>query len=165
MASKEDAYVRDIRNDLRERLLLLNGRYGDVMRDYDAQREALEAAHRATIEMIERERLAVRQLLEIEERREGSTSVEIEPIRRRVPLADFLIAKACAHGPVEREVLKSEAQAAGYEFDGRTFHATLMNVEKHGKVIKREDGRYEGPKRSEDGLFGLGNETEARAVN
>jgi hypothetical protein len=165
MGFSEDEHVRDIRNDLRERLSALSGRYADQMHEYEAQREALDSHHRRVIEAVERERLAVQQLLEIEERREGSPTLEIEPLRRRVALADFLIAKICAHGPIDKDALRSEAIAAGYENDGRTFHATLMNVEKHAKVRKTPDGRYVGPEQT-TGLFGMGDQQqEAAAVN
>ena len=164
MGINEDEYVRDIRNDLRERLASIGGRYADEMHDYEAQREALDAQHRRVVEALERERLAVQQLLEIEEVREGSATVEIEPLRRRVPLGDFLIAKICAHGPIDKELLKSEATAAGYEIDGRAFHATLMNVEKHSRVRKTRDGQYIGPEEA-TGLFGMGNPQQEGAVN
>ncbi|MEA2879667.1 MAG: hypothetical protein QOF14_4863 [Hyphomicrobiales bacterium] len=164
MGSDKDGYVRDIRNDLRERLLALDGRYSDAMHEYEAEREALELKREGTTGAIEKERAAVRQLLEIEERREGSETVEIVPTRKLMPLADFLIAKVCAHGPIDRESLKTEAMAAGYQIDGRTFHATLMNVEKHGKIARADTGQYLAAPISEGTLFGMGQQKEEPQV-
>jgi hypothetical protein len=141
--------MRDIRHDLRERLAALNGRYVDEMVQYDQKREALEEGHRTAITTLERERLAVEQLLAIEEERQGiaPAAAEARKTARLVPLADFLIAKAYTHGPIDKDQLREEANLAGYfaEGNGRTFHATLMNVTKCGRLVHRPDGRYAVP--------------------
>jgi hypothetical protein len=137
--------MRDIRADLKERLAFLDGRYADEVAKYDQQRDALEAAYRESIQRITRERSAIADLLAIENER------AIEPLAverpKLAPLMEFLLAKVCAHGPVDKDQLRAETNAAGYfdEGNGRAFHTTLMNITRGGKVIQLPDGRYAAP--------------------
>jgi hypothetical protein len=61
--------MRDIRNDLRERLAVLDGRQGDVLASYMEAREKLDNDHKEAIGVIEGERAALKQLLAMEDRR------------------------------------------------------------------------------------------------
>jgi hypothetical protein len=143
--------MRDIRHDLRERLANISARYLDEMYEYDQKREALEEGHRTTIEGLDRERTAVEQLLKVEEERHGASPGEVEARKtaRLVPLATFIETKVHAHGPMDKDQLRAEANLAGYFIDGngRTFHATLMNIAKCGRVLQLPDGRYAFPER------------------
>jgi hypothetical protein len=156
--------MRDIRYDLRERLASISGRYADELSKYDEKREALERLHRETIAALERERMAIEQLLAIEEERQGipPTSAEARKTARLVPLADFLITKVYTHGPIEKDQLREEVNLAGYfaEGNGRTFHTTLMNVTKCRRLIRLPDGRYACPHRDSVALFGVGAEND-----
>jgi hypothetical protein len=155
--------MRDIRHDLRERLASIGGRYADELSQYDQRREALEQEHRATIVGLERERIAVEQLLAIEEERHGisADAVEARKTARLVPLAEFLITKVYTHGPMEKDQLREEANLAGYfaEGNGRKFHTTLMNIAKYGRLIHFPDGRYAFPGRQSAPLFNADDQT------
>jgi hypothetical protein len=143
--------MRDIRHDLRERLAALNGRYLDAMALYQAEREALDNGHRVTITALERERTAVEQLLAIEEERQGfpPAAVQARKTARLVALDDFLVTKVHAHGPMDKDHLRAEANLAGYfaEGNGRKFHITLMNVTRCGRLVRLSDGKYAFPER------------------
>jgi hypothetical protein len=161
--------MRDIRHDLRERLATISGRYADELAKYEETRLALEQQHRDTMAALDRERAALEQLLTIEEEREGIVpgSAESRRTARLVPLADFLMTKVYTHGPIEKDHLRHEANLAGYfaERNGRTFHATLMNLTKCSRLIHLSDGKYACPPRDSTPLFSTGAEwTEARSV-
>ena len=159
--------MRDIRSDLRERLAAVQGRYADEMADYVRKCEEMEAAHRKAISDLERELAAIQQILAIEDQRhDGGTLSEIRTRRPLISLADFIITKVHAHGPMHKEELRSEAELAGYlsDGDGRTFHATIMNITKGGRIIQHQDGRYGFPERQST-LFGTGQtEDEMKTV-
>jgi hypothetical protein len=158
---------RDIRRDLRERLAIIDGRYADTIADHVAKHEALEREYRETIAVLEQERAALAQLLDIEEKRYGTlpAAIEAQKKRRLVPLADFLVTKVHAHGPMDKDQLRAEADLAGYFEDGngRTFHTTLMNITNGGRLIRLSDGRYDFPNR-EPILFDAGGQ-DARPMN
>jgi hypothetical protein len=151
--------MRDIRADLRERLAAVAGRYADEMAEFDRQMDALQARHRERITALERERATLEQLLSIEDRRSGADNQPVlqETRPRLVPLADFLVTKAHAHGPLTKEDLRTEASLAGYFRDGngRTFHTTLMNITRHRRLIQLPDGRYSFPQHTGALLFGV----------
>jgi hypothetical protein len=145
--------MRDIRTELRERLAAIAGRYADALSEYDRQLEALEQTRRNLVEALDRECAALEVLLAIEDQRAGVTPAEIEVRRtaRLLPLADFLTTKVHAHGPMDKDELRREADLAGYfaEGDGRTFHTTLMNISKGGRLIRLSDGRFAFPQREQ----------------
>jgi hypothetical protein len=163
--------MRDIRQDLRERLAGISARYYEEMYEYDQKREALEEGHRKTIEGLDEERVAVEQLLKIEEERQGISASEVESRKtaRLLPLAAFLETKVHAHGPMDKDQLRAEANLAGYfvQGNGRTFHTTLMNITKCGRVVQLPDGRYAFPERPTSVLnedHGPGTEDEMQTL-
>lgn len=149
--------MRDIREDLHERLADLDTRYADEMRSYDEKRSVLDAEHGRVIAEITRERDALSVMVAVEDRKAGTPApIDIKP-RALVPLSDFLITKAAAYGAVSKDELKAEAEAAGYPEakSGRQFHFVLMNVTKAHKLHRLPDGRYAHPNPSPalSGLF------------
>jgi hypothetical protein len=155
--------MRDIRNDLKERMAGVASRYADAMVDYERQRGELEKTHTLTITSLDRERAALEQLLVIEDQRNGIEPSEIKRTARLVPLADFMVTKVHTHGPLEKDQLRSEADLAGYFADGngRTFHLTLMNITNAGRLTRLSDGRYAFPEREPNSLFGMDQSKEA----
>jgi len=157
--------MRDIRDDLHERLNAIDSRYADEMRDYDGKREALDTAHRSCIADLTRERDALAALLALEDRKAGAGTAPVLKPRILVPLGDFLITKAAAYGAVTKDELRTEADAAGYPEakSGRSFHFVLMNIAKAGKLTRLADGRYAHPSPSPalGSLFGSKQEEEA----
>jgi hypothetical protein len=142
--------MRDIRADLMDRLGAVMGRTADQHERYARALEALEADHRKEIEDLDRERKALEALLAIEQQRDGVLTDRPAP-RPILPLGEFLTTKVHAHGPLEKEELRLEAETVGYlneVVNGRTFHTTLMNIVKHGKIIQLQDGKYAYPLRT-----------------
>ena len=81
-----------------------------------------------------------------------------------MPLSDFIVTKVLAHGPLTKEEIKNEASLAGYleETSGRTFHLTLMNVTRSGRLRQVSGGRYEHP--SPSNLFVRSSEESPMSV-
>jgi hypothetical protein len=154
--------VRDIREDLRERLAAIQSAYNKTVAEHDAEMVTLQTSFRHKADALERERIAVLQLLKIEEERPESEKDErggIPKVRQPTfPMAEFIITKLHAHGPMTKEEIRTQVDLAGYldgEATGRTFHLTLMNISSGGgRVGRLPDGRYAfQPKGSQATLF------------
>ena len=148
--------MRDIRADLRDRHSAVMGRTADEHDRYARARDTLEAEHKKELEALDRERKALEALLTIEEERDGAVPLAPPLGRPILPLGEFLTTKVHAHGPMDKDELRSEADLAGYFDDvtnGRTFHTTLMNFVKHGKIVQLPDGKYAYPARTPPTLF------------
>ena len=118
---KPEPALKDIRPDLRERL-----RGAAVERDQLRPRlQELDG----TIALLEK-------LLEQEERRfkpPNSTPQD--------SLANFVM-ENLARGIATKDALRAVAEGAGYEVDGRSIHATLVNLIKSGKAVEFNEGQY-----------------------
>jgi hypothetical protein len=149
--------MRDIRNDLRERLASVAARYSDEITEYNRNLTILEQSHKETVTALARERAALEQLMALEDERAGIPApTRAQRLATLVPLGDFLVTKVQAHGPMEKEQLRAEASLAGYVAagNGRAFHITLINVTKCGRLVHLPDGRYSYPERHAATLFG-----------
>lgn len=135
--------MRDIRNDLRERLASLDGQQYEVLAQYQEDKRRIDAEREAAVLRIERERAALKQMLDIEERRAQATPLAsaAPPV---APLADFLITNISQIGPMGKEELRAVVEQAGYD-SGRALHTTLMNITKAGRLCHAADGRYALP--------------------
>lgn len=144
--------MRDIRNDLRERLADLDRKQAHQTKTYQAEILRIEEEHRAAIKEIETERAALKQLLAIEDHRSATSHNFTMCLDPRIPLAEFLIAKVSTCGRMGKEALRSAAEEAGY-VDGRTFHTTLMNITKGRRLHQNADGSYVLPPLGDGALF------------
>jgi hypothetical protein len=150
--------MRDIREDLRERLAAIQAASNAAIEEHENRALALQADYRQKADALERERQAVLQMLKFEEARARPT----EPGTARppaLPLAEFIITKIHANGMMTKEEIRAEVDQAGYlegEATGRTFHLTLMNISgTGGRICRMSDGRYAVPgKVPQETLFG-----------
>jgi hypothetical protein len=145
--------MRDIRNDLRERLAELDGRKGDELATYADECRRLQQAHMEKMGAIDRERDALKKLLEIEDRRALAMPALKFGSAPKVPLADFLIAKVQTSAPIEKDALREAADEAGYT-DHRAFHTTLLNITRKGRLSQDSSGRYLPATTEALGIFG-----------
>lgn|GEM_PF-1899260 len=143
--------MRDIRDDLRERL-----------EGIDTQRDGL----RKSLEALDTEREIVLKMLEFETKRHAYSTTESLRIRVRstalaaaadkitdavVPFSSrpmlTFIEGLLDKGAYTKEELRAEGEAAkmftGNEAPGRIIHAMVMNLERHGRIRQRADGKYE----------------------
>lgn len=152
--------MRDIREDLRDRLAAAQAALNAANDEHDNQMIALQADFRRKVSVIERERQAVLELLKIEEARclpPGDQSEQRNVRHPMLPLTEFIITKLHANGPMTKDEIKAEVERAGYldgEVTGRTFHLTLMNISGTGGRISRlPDQRYAATSSFEATLF------------
>jgi hypothetical protein len=140
--------MRDIRDDLRERLAANQAALNAATEDHENQVLALQADYRQKTDALERERQAVLQMLKFEEARASPTE-QGGSRPPALPLAEFIIAKIYGTGAMTKEQIREQIDRAGYlegEATGRTFHLTLMNISGAGGRIRRlSDGRYAVP--------------------
>ena len=141
--------MRDIRNDLRERLAAVIAQLVDVRTEYDHDRNDLERRFNEQFTALSNERSSLEIILASESRRQGEDpEFHQKPKDRslKLPLADFLIYQLKERGPSSKDDLRSAAENHQYfsdgESSGRPIHATLMNLVGSGRVQKTLDGIY-----------------------
>lgn len=116
-----------------------------------ALRERMVAAARK-LDGLEKERhelqeevAAIQHLMAIEDRRFAERPGPEHPTPR-MSLSDFL-ATQIRQGVKDKEALRFAAMRAGYfengESAGRATHATLLNMQRGGRLIERPEGIYE----------------------
>jgi len=119
--------LRDIRPDLRDRL-----RVATAQRDH--MRSAIAGLETA-VELLE-------QMLAQEDQQyaaaNGSTTAKPTD-----SFPDFMLEKLRA-GYSTKDSLRLAANEAGYKVDGRSIHATLVNLLKRGQAVEISEGKY-GP--------------------
>jgi hypothetical protein len=115
--------LRDIRNDLRARL-----------RDAVGRRDK----HRKLADRCDAEVGMLTALLDEEERRFGSSPDEPAHTKSRIP---DLIVEGLATGRMNKEGLQKYVETQGIKPDGRSIHASVVNLMRAGK-IKRVLGGY-----------------------
>jgi hypothetical protein len=124
--------MRDIRDDLRERL-----------RTIEDERAALQAAMKAKGD----EALAIMQLLDFEDKRFPAESADASPPPEK-PAADFIVDLA-RDQRLSKDEIRDALERAGYlrgaETPGRVVHATLVNLERANRIMVDSDGKYSVP--------------------
>jgi hypothetical protein len=120
------APFRDIRPDLRERL-----------RSTSAELEQV----RGIIGNLEKAVEILEQMLAAEEQR-FNPEVPTKRGPPEAPLSEFLVQSMLTSGLKTKEDLRWMAEQAGYEVDGRSIHATLVNLIKSAKAVEIGPGQY-----------------------
>lgn len=158
--------MRDILDDLAERLQEAERRFLEIRDAHDHERHRIEAAFQRDVAAFEKERSALASLLEIEAARKGVSVRRIEKPKPayRLPLPDFFVTAVHKRGRATKDDLREAAEEQGYfdngESGGRQTHTTLMNLANAGKLLRLEDGSYSLPTPAHN-LFGLGRSKEA----
>lgn len=124
--------MRDLRDDLRERLGLLSERRQKAKAQYDGE-----------IRAIDTEEGPLKALLALEERRLGGPEHETKGMGS---LPDFF-AKMMENGPATKDELREAADILGFFTDagaaGRVTHATLVNMVRGGRIRELAEGKFE----------------------
>lgn len=83
--------------------------------------------------------LMLTKLLDREEQRFGATVQEVAAAQLSLPsfILDALMARQMG-----KEELRAKAEAAGFDPDGRSIHATLVNLQRGGKVTEISPGVF-----------------------
>jgi hypothetical protein len=139
--------VRDIRDELRERLRIVELREAEEQERYSLARRELDSAHASTVATLHEQRKALLTIIDAENENGGlpATPARSLPVMR-LPLMDYFMTIIGTSGPQTKEGLKDAARRAGYFDDaasaGRITHATVINMVSAGKVIRRADDRF-----------------------
>jgi hypothetical protein len=118
------AETRDIRPDLRARL-------ETAIASRDRAREHLN--------FFDSEVNALTRLLALEDRRFSET---IGTVEDKQPFLTGFIIERLKKRRMSKDELRVVAAEAGFEIDGRSIHATLVNLVRTGKVRLEEGGFY-----------------------
>jgi hypothetical protein len=122
---------RDIRNDLMERL-----------REASAKQERYSAlAAEAAFDMDMLQRMIERE----EVRYRLPAQIAAEP---DLALPEFVF-KALQVRPMTKDDLRHSVENAGYRVDGRSIHATIVNLLRGNKIMEIAEGVYEAAKEAE----------------
>lgn len=121
--------MRDIREDIRERLALVERKIADFQRALQQQEEIKASYER---------------ILALEEARAGFRALNVTQGETKPPVADFIIGLLRGR-PRTKDELTQQAEQAGYYADGsvgRAVHMALVNMERSGR-IREVRGHYE----------------------
>lgn len=135
--------VRDIRDDLIERLEKANADMAMAKTNHDIERRELEQRFNQQFIAISERQKALGTLLDDENSLLGNrreVQHEVKPFQ--LPLPDFILNILSAAGSMSKDEIKDAAERAGYESAGRMVHATLMNIVKSDRVLLLADGQY-----------------------
>jgi hypothetical protein len=124
--SRQPTY-RDIRDDLKARMISAAAKRDE----YEKQLKALDE-----------EVLMLTKLLDQEERRFGTR--EPEAGESSETLSTFIL-ESLARGRMNKDGLRHFAESKGLTVDGRSLHATVINLVRSGKVKQASDGFYDLP--------------------
>jgi hypothetical protein len=118
--------MRDIREDLKERLSSL---------------EARRAEHHAALKELDEQAAAVMRMLDMEDRRFPEQKPNGAPAPTKA-LTDFIY-EELGRRKMNKAEIKVAAERAGYENVGRAVHLTLVNLERFGRISVGSDQKYE----------------------
>lgn len=142
--------------DLRLKLAKLTGEYADVMSAYDSARAVLDASYQKSLAQLnkfhtekmgrinEDRKTVLGELLALKLPHDAVDDLFLFRNRQNVSLADTIYSTIYEHGPISKADIRVKIEAGGQiEIgSGRTFHLTLMNVAKSGKIKVLPDGNY-----------------------
>ena len=143
--------MRDIRNDIKERLDEATARRTKIVAEFEQQQQALVMRRTSALSGLEREIATLQNLFDIESRRMGPTVTGpgVPAHQPTLPLADFIVNTTIQTGPRTKDELRALAERAGYfpeGIGGRTIHATTMNLLRANKLAEDEHGRFAPPR-------------------
>lgn len=141
LSLRKDGAMRDLRPKLRQRIRTIATRQTALVEAYAAETEALDRRFRETREAILAERIAVEDLLRIENRRYGAPN----PPPNRIALADFLALVLRNRQTATKSDLELAAARSGYLDQGsgkRRIHMTLLNLVRNGRARTDGNGRF-----------------------
>lgn len=134
--------MRDIRDDLIERLEATNAEMASARTKFDADRRELEQRFHEQYSALGERQRALGVLLDAEG---GAPDRLAAPRDLRLPLQDYIINGMHSAGSMSKDEVKDMVERAGYgdgDGVGRMVHTTLLNAVKSGKILAQSDGRF-----------------------
>jgi len=138
--------MRDITNDLKERLSAVEEQGKAENLRYERDRKALDEQHNTRLADLKAEWETINRLLVAEQRRLGVSPETPAQPKPKMSLDDFFVQVAEKFGTASKQNLREEAEHAGYFVDGgpngRRTHATIMNIVRSGRLREIEPDVY-----------------------
>jgi hypothetical protein len=154
--------MRDIRDDLRERVKAMDEIIARQQADYEKERDEAEKAFKIKIERLRHALMNYKRMLDLEESiakmqtKADDGGGEAKFPKPKLALADYLCATLADRGAMSKDDLLSTARGAGYYAEGeggRALHATMVNLVRGNRVIVNDRGLYEVAKVTENALL------------
>ncbi len=141
----ERSDVRDIREDLAERLRAIDAEMAAARTEYDVARRTLDSEYAVLFEDMSDRQRAVSRILDAESQRMGDAPQRRAPSppTMKLPLSDYII-HLIGEGNKSKDDIRDAVDRAGYEGAGRTVHTTLLNLVRANRIIEY-DGAYRLP--------------------
>jgi hypothetical protein len=140
--------MRDIRNDLLERVDLMEGRIKAAHAKCEDKIKQLQSERDATVADLKSSIAMLAKLLEFEQQETGNVP-PVAPKSPQLSLADFFERKLIESGPLSKDDLCNMAMKEGYFPDAesarQTVDGTLMNIVREKRICPLPDGTYALP--------------------
>ena len=140
--------MRDIRNDLLERVDLMEGRIKAAHAKCEDKIKQLQSERDATVADLKSSIAMLAKLLEFEQQETGNIP-PVAPKSPQLSLADFFERKLIESGPLSKDDLCNMAMKEGYFPDAesarQTVDGTLMNIVREKRICPLPDGTYALP--------------------
>jgi hypothetical protein len=138
--------MRDIRNDLQERVRLIEDQISSSYAQFEKMIEQLQSEREARVSELRAELSALGKLMEVEHRRMANVLPLQAPAATEVSLADFILQRLSENGPMSKDglvdlTLKERLFDDGESAD-RAVHTTLVNIIRSEHLRQLHDGTF-----------------------
>jgi hypothetical protein len=138
--------MRDIRNDLQERVRLIEDQISSSYAQFEKMIEQLQSEREARVSELKSELSALGKLMEVEHRRMANVLPLQTPAAPEVSLADFILQRLGEMGPMSKDdlvdlTLKERLFDDGESAD-RAVHTTLVNIIRSEHLRQLHDGTF-----------------------
>jgi hypothetical protein len=138
--------MRDIRNDLQERVRLIEDQISSSYAQFEKMIEQLQSEREARVSELKAELSALGKLMEVEHRRMANVLPLQAPAATEVSLADFILQRLSENGPMSKDglvdlTLKERLFDDGESAD-RAVHTTLVNIIRSEHLRQLHDGTF-----------------------
>lgn len=138
--------MRDIRNDLQERVRLIEDQISSSYAQFEKMIEQLQSEREARVSELKAELSALGKLMEVEHRRMANVLPLQAPAATEVSLADFILQRLSENGPMSKDdlvdlTLKERLFDDGESAD-RAVHTTLVNIIRSEHLLQLHDGTF-----------------------
>lgn len=138
--------MRDIRNDLQDRVRLIEDQISSSYAQFEKMIEQLQSEREARVSELKAELSALGKLMEVEHRRMANVLPLQAPAATEVSLADFILQRLSENGPMSKDdlvdlTLKERLFDDGESAD-RAVHTTLVNIIRSEHLRQLHDGTF-----------------------
>lgn len=138
--------MRDIRNDLQERVRLIEDQISAACAQFDKIIEQLQGEREGRVSELKAELSALGRLMDVEHRRMANVLPLQTPATPQISLADFILQRLSEIGPMSKDDLVNLVLKEGLfddvESADRAVHTTLLNIIRSEHLRQLHDGTF-----------------------